>query len=115
MVSGAERSGMTLPYERTAMDGAEMPSGLEYPDQIMFLELRMLYGQLRRGYVDRETAGKEKKKLLEVYRVHQFNDQLGKEWSQQIRRTELARAAYRKERTLENADRLLAAIEGVDV
>lgn len=89
-----------------------MPDGLGYPDQIMFLELRMLYEQLRRGYLDRGTALKEKKKLLETYRVHQFNEQMGKEWSQQIRRTELARAAYRKARTLENADELLAAIEG---
>lgn len=113
MVSGTERAGLTPPYEKAAMEGAEMPDGLEYPDQILFLELRMLYEQFRRGYLDRETARKEKKKLLEVYRVHQFSDQMGKEWTRQIRRTELARAAYRKERTLENADRLLAAIEGV--
>lgn len=109
------RTGITLPYEGIAMAGGEMPDGLEYPDQILFLELRMLYDQYGKGLLDRTTAMKEKRKLLETYRVHQFNDQMGKEWTQQIRLTEVARASYRKERTLENADKLLAAIEGVNI
>lgn len=112
MVSKSEKTGVTLPYEKIAMAGGEIPDGLEYPDQILFLELRMLYDQLKKGIVDRPTAMKEKKKLLDAYRVYQFNDQMGKEWVERIRLTELARAAYRKERTLENADRLVALIEG---
>lgn len=40
-------------------------------------------------------------------------EQRGKEWVEIIRKTEIARADYRKDRTLENADRLVAAIEGV--
>ena len=35
-----------------------------------------------------------------------------KEWVDQIKRTELARAAYRKDKTIENADKLLACVEG---
>lgn len=112
MVPESQQTGVTLPYERLAMAGEEMPDGLEYPDQIMFLELRLLYRQYKEGIIDRAIAAKKKKKLLETYRVHQFNDQMGKQWTEQIRRTELARAAYRKERTLENADKLVALIEG---
>ena len=112
MVSEPERTGVTLPWEKIAMAGGEMPDGLEYPDQVMFLELRMLYDQFKRGIVDKPTATREKKRLLDNYRMYQFNDQMGKEWVQQVKLTELARAAYRKERTLENADRLVDLIEG---
>jgi hypothetical protein len=114
MVSEPQKTGVTLPYEKIAMAGGEMPDGLEYPDQILFLELRMLYDQYNKGFMDRAAAMREKRKLLDVYRAHQFNDQMGKEWTRQIRLTELARAAFRKERTLENADRLLDAIEGTN-
>lgn len=105
-------TGVTLPYERQAMNAEEMPDGLRYPDQIMFLELRSLYDQVRRGIVSRDTAIVEKKKLLDSLRLYKFNEEVGEQWVASIKATELARAAYRKERTLENADRLLLAIEG---
>lgn len=94
------------------MAGGEMPDALEYPDQVLFLELRMLYEQYKKGIVDKPTAIREKKRLLDNYRVYKFNDQMGKEWVEQIKLTELARAAYLKDRTLENADKLVALIEG---
>lgn len=112
MVPEPEKTGVTLPYEKIAMAGGEMPDGLEYPDQILFLELRMLYEQLKKGVVDRPMAMKEKRKLLDTYRLHKFNDNMGKEWAEQIKQTEIARANYRKNRTLENADRLVDLIEG---
>jgi hypothetical protein len=96
--------------ELMAKDGNEMPDGLEYPDQIMYLCLRMLYAQLRQGVIDRDTAIREKKKLLREYEAYLFVDQMGKEWVQVIKNTELARADYMKNRTLENADKLIAKI-----
>lgn len=113
MVSESETTtGVTLPYERLAMAGEEMPNGLAYPDQILFLELRMLYAQTIRGIIDREQAVIEKKKLLDTYRVHQFNDQMGKEWVQVIKQTELLRAAFRKNPSVETAQKLVDTIEG---
>lgn len=105
-------TGVTLPYEKAAMSGDEMPDGLKYPDQVLFLELRMLYDQVKRGIISRDTAILEKKKLLDEYRIYKFNEQMGEEWTAQIKATELARAAYRKDRTLENADKLVALLEG---
>lgn len=96
--------------ERMAKDGNEMPDGLEYPDQVMYLCLRMLYEQLRTGIVDRETATREKRRLAREYEAYVFVDQMGKEWVQVIKNTELARAEYTKNRTLENADKLIATI-----
>lgn len=44
MVSESQNSsGVVLPYEQAAIRGDEMPDGLDYPDQVMFSSLRMLY------------------------------------------------------------------------
>lgn len=96
--------------ERMAKDGNEMPDGLEYPDQIMYMSLRMLYSQLRLGIIDRDAAIREKKRLVREYECYVFQHEMGKEWVQVIKDTELARAEYMKNRTLANADRLASAI-----
>lgn len=96
--------------ERMAKDGNEMPDGLEYPEQVMYLCLRMLYAQLRQGIIDRDTAIREKKRLLREYECYVFQHEMGKKWVRVIKNTELARAEYTKNRTLENADKLMEAI-----
>jgi hypothetical protein len=111
-VNMSESKLLELPYEKIAMAGGEMPKGLDYPDQILFLELRLLYDSYRRKMIDRDTATREKVELLRVYEAHKIVDSMGKEWVEQIKRTELSRAAYRKDRTLENADKLLLCVEG---
>ena len=103
---------LELPYEKIAMAGGEMPGGLDYPDQILFLELRLLYDSYKRKMIDREAATREKVELLRSYEGHKAVESMGKLWVEQIKRTELCRADYRKNRTLENADRLLKSIEG---
>ena len=108
----AESKLLELPYEKIAMSGGEMPKGLEYPDQILFMELRLLYDSYKKGLVDRNVATREKVELLREYEAHKIVDRMGKEWVQQIKRTESARAKYRKEKTIENADLLLTSVEG---
>lgn len=108
----ADNALMELPYERIAMAGGEMPKGLEYPDQILFLELRLLYDSYKRKIIDRETATMEKVECLRTYEGHRIVESMGKLWVDQIKKTELCRAEYRKNRTIENADRLLKSIEG---
>lgn len=99
-------------YEEAAAKGEEMPKGLTIPDQIMFLGLRMIYGSYRLGIISLEVARKEKNGLIRKCDYFRFRDQLSEGWAEGIKKTEAARAAYRKQRTLENADRLLAAVEG---
>jgi Lhr-like helicase len=108
----AESKLLELPYEKTAMVGGEIPDGLEYPDQILFLELRLLYESYRKGLIDRNVATREKVELLRTYEAQKIVDKMGKEWVDQIKCTELARAEYRKDKTIENADKLLACVEG---
>lgn len=108
----AESKLLELPYEKIAMSGGEMPKSLEYPDQILFLELRLLYDSYKRKMIDRDTATREKVELLRIYEAHKIVDNMGKEWVDQIKRTELVRAEYRKNKTIENADKLLDCVEG---
>ena len=108
----ADETGTVLPWEKDAMAGLEMPDGLSYPDQILYLELRMLYNQYYQKVIDRETATKEKKKLLDEYRVNQFREEMGKQWVEVTRLTEIARADYRKNPCNENAMKLIEIIEG---
>ena len=107
----AESRLLELPYEKIAMAGGEMPEGMEYPDQILFLELRLLYESYKRKMIDRETATREKIELLRTYEAHKIVDKMGKEWVDQIKRTELARAEYRKNNPIENAETRLAWVE----
>lgn len=109
----AESKLLELPYEKIAMAGGEMPKGLEYPDQILFLELRLLYDSYKRKLIDRDKATQEKVELLRTFEAHKIVDKMGKEWVDQVKRTELARAEYRKNKTIESADRLVATIEGL--
>ena len=108
----ADETGIVLPWEKDAMAGLEIPDGLSYPDQILYLSLRMLYRQYYQKIIDRETATKEKKKLLDEYKIYQFREELEKQWVEIIRLTELARAEYRKKPCHENAMKLIDIIEG---
>ena len=108
----ADETGIVLQWEKDAMAGLEMPGGLSYPDQILYLCLRMLYHQYYQKIIDRETATKEKKKLLDEYKVYQFREELEKLWVDIVRLTELARADYRKNPCHENAMKLIDIIEG---
>jgi hypothetical protein len=108
----AESKLLELPYEKIAMAGGEMPKGLEYPDQILFLELRLLYDSYKRKLIDRDKATQEKVELLRTYEAHKIVDKMGKEWVEVIRLTELARAEYRKNPCHENAMKLIDIIEG---
>ena len=106
---------LELPYEKTAMAGGEMPKGLDYPDQILFLELRLLYDSYKRKLIDRESATQEKVELLRTYEAHKIVDKMGKEWVDIIRLTELARADYRKSPCNEKAIKLIEIIEGRNI
>jgi hypothetical protein len=95
-----------------AQRGDEMPTDMPEPDKILYMELRCLYGSVRNKIITRETAITEKKQLLEDYRCYQFQEQMREEWVAAIRNTELARAEFRKNPTVENGWKLLNAVEG---
>ena len=108
----ADETGIVLPYEKDAMAGLEMPDGLSYPDQVLYLELRILYRQYYQKVIDRETAVREKKKMIEQYKDLKFREKMGDHWVEIIRLTELATSEYRKNPCHENAMKLIRILEG---
>ena len=108
-----KETGFVLPWEKEAMAGLEMPDGLSYPDQILYLGLRMLYRQYYQKIIDRETATKEKKKLLGEYRRNQFQDEMGKHWVKIIRGTEIAMSNFRKNPCIDTAEKIYESLSGI--
>lgn len=102
-----------LPYERIAMNGGEMPKDLSFPDHFMFQQLAVLYARYKRGEVDREQARKQKAGFLKSYQFLQNIEEVGTRWIEQCKNAEIARSEYRKNRTLENADRLVDILDGI--
>ena len=93
-----------------------MPDGLSLADQWFFQGLAYLYARFRSGQISREQGSKEKGAMLYQHDKAVRNEQFeGKMISWHVALTkdiEAAQNAYRKSRTLENADRLSAALDG---
>ncbi|MBQ2785945.1 MAG: hypothetical protein IJF02_05530 [Oscillospiraceae bacterium] len=111
-VKAVDEAGYVIPYEMAARIGGKMPEGLSMADQVLFLGLRMLHGSCRLKIISEDQSNKERNSLIHKCEYFRFRDELSSHWERSLRKTEAARAAYRKERTLENADRLLEAVEG---
>ena len=101
-----------LPYEKQAMQGEPLPGGLIYPDQILYLGLRLLYKSYRMGFVNREQASEEKRLLLAEYDKMLYRHNMGKHWVDLVKRIEVFVWRYKKNKTIDNADLLLDVIDG---
>ena len=108
----ADETGVVLPWEKDAMAGSEMPDGLSYSDQVLYISLRMIYHQYYQKTISREVATREKKKLIEKNRICKFREEMGDRWVEIIKLTEIAITEYRKKPCHENAMKLINVIEG---
>lgn len=105
---------MELPFEREAMRSEPMPEGLRQADIQAYLALRLLYKTYKAGYVTRDAAQKEKREIVKQW---QSDKSYEKYVLYQIRLTkasEAAKAEYRRSRTIENADRLVNIMDGLE-
>ena len=114
MVSQSERTGITLPYETAAMRGDPMPEGLKSYDCTMFQNLSLLYQRYHKGMIDKEQAIREKKTLLEAYRVEKFGYSVLEENIAISKRLESAAAEYVYNPCVETADKMYRAFYGID-
>ena len=107
---------MVFPFEREAANGEPMPDGLSLVDQCAFYFLQTMYQGLRAGTKTREQAAEEKGRMTYQYdkekRTMGHWQKMGDYWAERYKQVEAAQIAYRKNRTLENADRLSAALDG---
>lgn len=111
-------TGFEFPGERIAMQGGEMPDGLSLPDQLAFTALRNIYDAYHKKLITREMAAAEKRRLRRTYTVAreslEFQDKLADHRARQLRDTEAAKTACRKDPTPENALRLCNALDGLE-
>ena len=109
---------MELPYERAAMNGLEMPEGLDPADQWMFLSLRLLYESNKKGIISREVGRIEKGRLAHQRSVMEqkfgMREKLVQSCVERTVRIESAANDYARNRTLENADKLYKALYGME-
>ena len=107
---------MVFPFEREAANGEPMPDGLDLPDQFAFQFLANMYARIRNGSLTREQAAIEKGKMTHKHstakNILDGSSVMGKFWADLRKETERAQIQYRKNRTLENADALSAALDG---
>lgn len=103
--------------ERAAMNGERMPDGLDILDQLRFHGLSYIYHNYRKGVVDKATASSYKQSLLkELKYIKDDYDFAIRCWDSACKvyqRTEAARNAYSLSRTLENADAVIRALDGL--
>lgn len=107
---------MVFSFEKDAKQGLPMPDDLDLPDQMAYRFLVGLYRDIRTGTITREQAVVDKGKMTYKHSVAKnilsSSSIMSKWWSDTRKYVEAAQNAYRKERTLENADRLSAALDG---
>lgn len=88
-------------------------------EQSAYLALRYLYRLYQMGGISKEEAGKTKAHITRRYEQDRLReeqlDSTIKAFADVVKRTATANENYRKERTLDNADKLCMAIDGVAV
>lgn len=103
-------------YERAAMRQEPIPDGLDLIDCWMFESLSALYFRFFQKAISQERGRAEKKKLYHKYEVYRNKEKwegVMYRWNSDLRKAvEATQNAYRKNRTLENADALSAALDG---
>ena len=107
-----------LPYEQAAMHNEEMPAGLSIYDQAAYQALRHLYRSYRMKIIDRAQAAHEKKMIVkarnEAVAVAAFEQRCAFNRAETIRLTEAAKAACRKDPSVENVIRLVNVRDGLE-
>lgn len=111
-------SGYTFPWEREAMQGAEIPEGLSMCDQMAYISLRTLYHDYHEKRLDRATASAEKRRIFGAWdkakRTAELERKLAFFHARLYKDTEMAKTAVRKDPSPENAIRLCNVLDGLE-
>lgn len=102
---------MEFPFEKQAAKGEVLPKGLDLADSLLYLGLKSIYSEYKKGGVPKEKAKEEKEHLI-------FNHSKAKSELEFISRQALElnerikseKQNYENNRTIENADALYCAI-----
>ena len=105
-----------FPWEDLASQGLPLPKELPLVDQMAYMGLRHIYWALNAGRINLATAHYEKAQLRHEYESTKAKMKYESDlctWHTDLRKEiEGAQCRYRKERTLEAADKLSAVLDG---
>ena len=104
--------------EDLAFHGAELPKGLPFPQELLFLKFRYLYQYAKLAQMPPEQGKREKQEILNAYVIDKANDALYRQCTKLWKNVEAAATAVRKDADLmqnENIRALLKAIYGTDM
>lgn len=99
-----------------AAKGVMPDKGMTYVSWLLWYMLRDIYNEFSAGTLTKEQGAERKRQAMEIYdreceylcRTLETCDRVAKMW----RDVEAASTAYRKERTLENADEMMRILYG---
>lgn len=92
--------------EDLAFRGAEMPKGLRFPEQLLFLRFRHLYAYAAMVHMDPAQGRREKEQIVAEYTSHLASYILYLGCNERYIATEAAAAAIRKDQELYNNDKV---------
>lgn len=98
--------------EDLAYQGQPMPDLRHMPEVMLFQSFRALYDFAKSHGMTQEQGKREKAQILEAYRVSKFLEEVQEADVRTRKQIEIAAIAYRKNPSIEAADKLLEAIYG---
>ena len=104
---------MVFEFEGAAMRGDPLPRGMDLADQTAYIALRYLYAQHRAGNIGRDAASAEKREIVRAWEAAKRQCGLSAYSAEFFRAVEWYATDYRKLRTVEAADRLVDAVDGM--
>lgn len=105
--------GMVFGFEVEAANREPMPDGLSIVDAAAYQALANLYARYKAGFIDKDSAIKEKKKIQKSWKDGKVSDELNRYHVKLDRDTEAAKSAFLKNKTIENAERLIKIMDGI--
>lgn len=100
--------------EDMAFRGEPMPELRSQAQVLLFLHFRNLYDYAKRIQMAPEQGAREKHEILKSYEINKFLEDLQEQTNNMWKRVEVAAMEYRKNPSIENADKLLEALYRVD-
>ena len=99
--------------EDLAFRGAEMPKGLRFPEQLLFLRFRYLYAYAAQIHMDPAQGRREKEEIVTAYLGHLSDHILYMGCSDMWKRAEAAANAIRKDPEVYNNDKVRALMVAI--
>jgi hypothetical protein len=112
-LSGLASAEQIEQLEDLAFNGAEMPKGLHFPEQLLFLRFRFLYAYAAQIHMDPAQGKREKDEILTEYMGNLTNHILYLGCNEMWKNVEAAGAAIRKDPALYNNDKVRALMVAI--